>query len=211
MLVPYADDLTMLAARTRYFEANGFGADGGYADAWVDFKLGPIPFPFPNTPQRIDAVKFHDLHHLLTGYDTDTTGEFEISAWEIAAGCKGYTAAWVLNLAGLAGGLFTAPRRVFAAFVRGRRSRTFYGEPYEPLLEGTVGDLRAKHIDASTPRATALDTLLFAASCLAGMAMGLMLLAVIVPLVPVGLLLSRLRRRSATSRVKTATDSAIDR
>ncbi|HSO31503.1 MAG TPA: hypothetical protein VLT33_03275, partial [Labilithrix sp.] len=71
MPVPYPPDLTMRAARALYFENNGFGADGGYGAAWVDFKLGPLPFPFPNTPQRIDAVKFHDLHHVLTGYDTD--------------------------------------------------------------------------------------------------------------------------------------------
>jgi hypothetical protein len=196
MLVSYADDLTMHDARTRYFEANGFGADGGYADAWVDFKLGPIPFPFPNTPQRIDAVKFHDLHHVLTGYDTDIVGEFEISAWEIAAGCKRYAAAWVLNLAGLAGGLFTAPRRVFAAFVRGRRSQTLYARAFDPLLERRVGDLRAECIEPGAARATVLDAALFGGACLAAIAVGIMMMAIVIPLVPVGLVMNWLRRRS---------------
>src|SRR5690348_8708353 len=86
--VRYPDELTMREARDRYFEANRFGADGGYASKWVDIKLGPIPMPFPNTASRVRAVKYHDLHHVLTGYDTDWRGEFEISAWEIAAGCK---------------------------------------------------------------------------------------------------------------------------
>src|SRR5688572_30034252 len=103
MLVDYPENITMREARAMYFQANGFGASGGYDDAWVDFKLGPIPLPFPNTKARIEAVRFHDLHHLLTGYDTDITGEFEISAWEIAAGCKRFPAAWALNLGGMAG------------------------------------------------------------------------------------------------------------
>jgi hypothetical protein len=36
--------LQMREAVKRYFDENGFGADGGYADAWVDFKLGSTPF-----------------------------------------------------------------------------------------------------------------------------------------------------------------------
>lgn len=195
MPVPYHSDLTMLAARTSYFENNRFGADGGYGAAWVDFKVGPVPFPFPNTPQRVVAVKFHDLHHVLTGYDTDFPGELEISAWEIAAGCKRYAAAWTLNLAGLFAGLFVCPKRVFAAFVRGRRSDTLYGEAFEPLLERTVGDLRAERVAAQASPATVIDVLWFALAALAGMVVGLTLLALLVPLVPVGLLVSWKRRR----------------
>ena len=201
MPVPYHSDLTMLAARTRYFENNGFGADGGYGAAWVDFKLGPLPFPFPNTPQRVAAVKFHDLHHVLTGYDTDFPGELEVSAWEIAAGCKGYAAAWVLNLGGLFTGLFVCPRRVFAAFVRGRHSHTLYGETFDPLLERTVGDLREAHVARGAPTATIADGLWFALASLAGMAVGLMLLSLLVPLVPVGLLMNWKRHRAEASDV----------
>lgn len=197
----YHPDLTTLAARTRYFEDNGFGADGGYGAAWVDFKLGPIPFPFPNTPQRVVAVKFHDLHHVLTGYDTDFPGELEMSAWEIAAGCKRYAAAWVLNLGGLFAGLFVCPTRVFAAFVRGRHSDTLYGETFEPLLDRTVGDLRSAHVAAETPSATVTDVLWFALAALAGMVVGLTLLSLLVPLVPVGLLMSWKRYRAQGANV----------
>src|SRR5688572_7376869 len=99
--VHYAETESMSDARAAYFKANGFGADGGYSDAWVDFKLGPVPFPFPNTKARVRAVRYHDLHHVLTGYGTDILGEFEISAWEIGAGCKDFVAAWQLNLGGM--------------------------------------------------------------------------------------------------------------
>ena len=67
---------TLRRARDEYFRVNNFGPNGGYDDAWVDFKLGPIPMPVPNTPSRKRAVRYHDLHHALTGYATDIRGEF---------------------------------------------------------------------------------------------------------------------------------------
>src|SRR5687767_14137680 len=93
--------LTLREGRSEYFRFNNFGNDGGYSSKWVDFKLGPIPFPFPNTPARIEAVKYHDLHHVMTGYQTSFVGELEISAWEIGSGCADKTAAWILNLSGM--------------------------------------------------------------------------------------------------------------
>src|SRR5262245_53782439 len=128
MSVTYPETMTLREARRLYFEANGFGSTGGYDDAWVDFKLGPIPMPFPNTKARVRAVQYHDLNHILTEYGTDIVGEFEIAAWEIAAGCTGFGAAVALNLGGMAGGLFRCPGRTFAAFLRGRQDRTTYGD-----------------------------------------------------------------------------------
>lgn len=199
MLVTYADTMTMREARKVYFDANGFGDTGGYDDVWVDFKLGPIPMPFPNTKGRVRAVRYHDLHHLLTGYDTDIVGELEIAAWEIAAGCKGYGAAWILNLGGIAGGIVRAPRRVFAAFVRGRGERTIYDEDLEHVLDLTVGEARRRFTGdaASTGRATSADVLLFMLAGVAGFVVALVLLALVVPLVPFGLFAHAMRRRAA--------------
>jgi hypothetical protein len=196
MLVPYDPATTMRDARKVYFDANHFGDDGGYGDAWVDFKLGPIPFPFPNTASRVRAVRYHDVHHVLTGYDTNFVGELEISAWEIAAGCKGYAAAWVLNLSGLAGGLLRAPARTFAAFVRGRKSRTAYDEDLEALLDRTVGDLRATFVADHGRRATASDVAAFLVASVAAMVVGTVVFATMVPLAPLGLVMTWLRRRS---------------
>lgn len=198
MQVTYPETMTMREARKLYFEANGFGETGGYDDAWVDFKLGPIPMPFPNTKGRVEAVRYHDLHHLLTGYDTNFLGELEISAWELAAGCKGYGAAWALNLGGIAGGVLRAPRRVFAAFVRGRRDRTIYGEDLERVLDLTVGEARKRFLGSVAPRrATPVDVALFVLATLVGAVVALLLLALVVPLVPFGLLANAMRRRGA--------------
>lgn len=191
------DDLTLEQARDRYFEANGFGKTGGYDDAWVDFSLGPVPFPFPNSPARVKAVRYHDLHHVLTGYATSTVGEFEISGWELGAGCKGMAAAWLLNLGGLAAGLFVAPGRVARAFRRGLRDRSLYGEDYERLLALRVGEARAAFLSETSAHEgwTAREALLLGVTFLTGLVVGLSLFALLLPLAPVGFVTNALRAR----------------
>jgi hypothetical protein len=134
----YADTLTLLAARAAFFEDSGLGANGGYDARWVRVEAKPFPVFFPNTRGRVAAAKLHDLHHVATEYATDWPGEAEIAAWEIAGGCGPYGWAWVLNLSALAVGLVIAPRRVFQAFVRGRRSRNLY---HDAVAESDLGDV----------------------------------------------------------------------
>jgi hypothetical protein len=200
VLVHYPDHLPLRDARRIYFDANHFGEDGGYGAKWVDFKLGKLPFPIPNTAGRVRAVRFHDLHHVLTGYDTTTVGEFEISAWEVAAGCKSFAAAWALNLSGMFAGVLVAPARVFRAFERGRRSRTLYGEVFGPLLDLTVQEARARYVAPDEVQPTrAGDVLGFAMALVAGLAVGLLLAVVVIPLVPVGLIAAGALRRKRGS------------
>ncbi len=197
-ITTYDPDMTMREARAKYFEVNRFGANGGYDDAWVDFKFGPVPFPFPNTAPRVRAVRYHDLHHVLTAYDTDTIGEFEIAAWELGAGCKDFYAAWQLNLGGMVAGALVAPRRTFRAFLRGRRSRSLYGEELDPLLDGTVAAARARTgVDVERPEPTAADVALFAGGLAAGLVVGLALFALVLPIAPFAALALNLRRRAA--------------
>src|SRR5690606_19170971 len=90
--------------------------------------------------------RYHDLHHVVTGYRTDVVGEAEIGPWEVGSGCGGFAAAWVLNLyAMVLGLLWGAPGAVFRAFVRGRRTRNLYGVPFDDaLLDTPLGALRAR-------------------------------------------------------------------
>lgn len=118
-------EMTVAEARAAYFVANELG-DGGYEDRWVRLQAGPVPIFLPNTKARVAAVRLHDIHHPLTGYDTSWTGEAEIGAFEIASGCGRYVAAWILNLQALAIGLQIAPQRTWRAFVRGRRAANLY-------------------------------------------------------------------------------------
>lgn len=57
-------------ARAWLFALGGLGDDGGDGDAWVELKLWRVPLAFPNTEGRRRAVRFHDLHHVLTEYPT---------------------------------------------------------------------------------------------------------------------------------------------
>jgi hypothetical protein len=151
--------------------------------------------PVPNTQSRVRAVGYHDLHHVVTGYDTDTLGEFEISAWEIAAGCRGMAAAWVLNLGGLAAGAIAAPRRTYRAFMRGRRMDTLYGRDLDTLLDRRVDEVRALFSHGDARPISLVDQGLFALAVGAGLVVGSALFALVVPLSPVGIVTLALRKR----------------
>lgn len=158
--------LTLGNARTRYYEINGFGADGGDSLAWVPIKVLGLTLYIPNTEGRRRAVRIHDLHHLVTGYQTDLRGESEIAAWELASGCWQWPAALVLNLAGLGIGAVIAPRRILRAWARGRRTRNLYGERrgIDHLLPRTVEAMRATlGLDRPHPAVRVRDALAVAA------------------------------------------------
>jgi len=159
------ETLSLREARARYFESNGFGRDGGYSKRWVALELGPLRLIFPNTAGRVRAVRRHDLHHVLTGYSTTATGEAEIGAWEIAAGCGRFAAAWALDLWALAYGVAIAPGAMWRAFRRGRRSRSLYrAELDEGLLERPVAEMRRRlGIPERPPPARPSDAAAFAA------------------------------------------------
>jgi hypothetical protein len=179
----YDDSMTLAAARAAFFEDAGLGADGGYGAAWVRVEAKPVPFFFPNTRGRVAAARLHDLHHVATGYAADWPGEAEIAAWEIAGGCGRYVWAWVLNLGAFVVGMVHAPRRVFAAFVSGRRVRNLYhdGFPEARLGEVTVGMLRDR-LGGNTPqpRATRADVAAFAGWCAIALLWHAMLMALAV-------------------------------
>ena len=172
----YDDDALLRDARARYFETNGFGDDGGYAKAWVKVKAGPLRFAFPNSDARRRAVRFHDLHHVVTGYGTDVVGEGEVGAWEIASSCRGFATGLVLNLLVFWMGLLVRAPRIYRAFVRGRHSQnlyqTFDGD-FDGLLARTVGEVRGRlHLDVPTPPAGGSDRLAFGGWSLAAVVVG---------------------------------------
>ncbi len=140
----YPNHLTIHAALQTYFAKYHF-ADGGYNDAYFKIKLGPVFIPLPNTKARVAAVKFHDIHHILTEYPATWKGEVQIAAWELAAGCGRFFAAWFLNFGSLGIGLLLYPKTLFKAFMMGRHVKTnlYNGYAYnESLLSKTVGEMR---------------------------------------------------------------------
>lgn len=156
-------ELTLREARDRYFALNNFGDDGGYGDKWVKIEFGPLPIFFPNIASRARAVRYHDLHHILNGYGTTLAGEAEIAAWEVATGELPNPAAWFLDLGGFAYGLLLCPRRLYRAFLRGRRSRSLYQTPLtDEVLSRRVSEVRrALKLNQEPPAARLSDRMAF--------------------------------------------------
>ena len=155
----YDPELTLREARTLYFALNNFGDDGGYNDKWVKIKFGPLPIFFPNISSRASAARYHDLHHILNEYETTLKGEAEIAAWEVATGELPNLSGWFLDLGGFAYGLLLCPRKLYRAFLRGRRSKSLYPLPFtEELLSRKVGEVReALNLNQGTAAARPAD------------------------------------------------------
>ncbi|HSA56612.1 MAG TPA: hypothetical protein VLE53_12965 [Gemmatimonadaceae bacterium] len=119
--------MTVGDALTRHYAAHGLPADGGESAPWFRVRIGPVGVRLPNPPARQRAVFFHDVNHVLTGYDTTfSRGEMVIAGFEVGNGCGAYWIAWYINLGMFALGLIVCPREMFRAFVRGRRAASIY-------------------------------------------------------------------------------------
>ncbi len=158
------DAVPMREALRLHLAENGFPPDGGLSEKWAVVRVGPIPVGIPNIAARRRATPIHDLNHLVSGYGHDALGEAENAAWELGGGCKNYAAAWVLNCGALGlGG--ASPKRVFAAYVRGRRSSNLYGLEVENMMDLPVSTVRSLlGLDESHHDATFGDLLCFTAT-----------------------------------------------
>lgn len=141
----YKDDTLIKDALNQLFNRFKIPQDA-YTAKYFSISVGRFPIYLPNIPSRIKVAKFHDIHHVLTGYPANWRGEAEIGAWEIASGCQNYFVAWFLNFGAVFVGLFMHPVAVLKAFKRGRNTQTnlYHNFEYEPLLTMTVKELRAK-------------------------------------------------------------------
>lgn len=134
---------TVREAFERYLAINGFST-ATYTAPTVDIPIGPLTVPLPNTKGRQAIVRWHDLHHVVTGYGTDLVGEAEIGAWELRAGCTSL-AAYVYNGMAAATGLVIAPLRTLRAFRDAAGCTTLYRLEldFDEALARSVGELRA--------------------------------------------------------------------
>jgi hypothetical protein len=152
-----------------------------------------------NSRGRRRAVRFHDLHHVLTGYRTTFRGECEIGGWELSSGCADHWAAWFLNLGVFGAGMLCAPLDVWRAFQRGRDSGNLYRATFDDaLLARRLGDVRGQlRLGEKTKRAGIGDLSAFAAWSLVGVPFFLALILSSPITLPVLAIWSRLARRHA--------------
>lgn len=139
---------TVRQALKRHYRQAGLPHDGGIGRR----RWAPLPVAWlklPNFAWRRRALPVHDLHHVLLGYPCTPVGEFQMAAWEFAAGRFPHplATAFCLPLIGL--GAVVQPRRSFAAFVLGRASQTLYARGLTPaVLDSPVESLRQSILPA---------------------------------------------------------------
>ncbi len=141
----YDENLTVRDGVAQLFRRFGF-RDDAYTAKWFAIMIGKLPVYLPNIPSRRVVARYHDVHHVLTGYPANWKGEAEIGAWEIATGCRTHAVAWFLNAGAALVGLLLWPRAVWKAWQRGRRTKTnlYHDFDYDSILSLKISDLREK-------------------------------------------------------------------
>jgi len=131
---------TVRAGRDHYLAENSLSTDS-YTARRFPIYVGSRPIYLPNP----GYLPWHDLHHVVTGYQTGLVGEAEISAYELRSGC-GSLFIVILCIGAMLIAMFVAPLRVVRAWRTARGARNLYRceIAYDSLLEMTVGDLRIK-------------------------------------------------------------------
>src|SRR6476620_1487986 len=110
-----------------FYRKIGFGEVVGRRSRAVKVYTGCMLVPLPDIETRRRFLKYHDLHHLVTGYSVGRIGEGEVSAWELGTGSAFVSPLLgVMNLIALSTGLVLEPRRMWRAFLRGCASRNLY-------------------------------------------------------------------------------------
>jgi hypothetical protein len=109
-----------------FYEKSGFDLETGNRPAFVEVFVGCMLIPLPNVETRRKYIKYHDLHHIITGYDATQLGEGEVSAWELGTGSMLYPILMFMNLIAISTALAINPKRVFRAYLLGCKSRNLY-------------------------------------------------------------------------------------
>ena len=142
---PLPAHLSVREALEVYLNENGFTEEEYDLDV-VRVTFWGLTFSLPNPPSRKLAVRFHDLHHIMTGYGTDPVGEGEISAWELRKGIRVFGVyVQVIIFFGTLLGFIHSPRKIWSAWSASKSSIRLplaSQERYEHLLTLNLGELR---------------------------------------------------------------------
>ena len=133
--------VTSRDALCSFFEARGIKPRDESFEEWFRHDWARIAIFGRRVPVKpIYGLKrtlvLHDLHHLLTGYDTSWTGELEVAAWELGSGgCGSHFLFWYNRILYTLLVWWLAPRRAAALASRARPpDRAVPGSP------GAIGE-----------------------------------------------------------------------
>jgi len=142
------------------YQKHGFGEQLGRGPRTVGVYTGCMLVPLPNIETRRRFLKYHDLHHLVTGYSVERIGEGEISAWELGTGSAFVSPMLgIMNLIALSTGLFPERKRMWRAFKRGCASRNLYAADVREAVDaGRWLDVAALRSEVLEVRASSGST-----------------------------------------------------
>lgn len=121
-------------------------------ERWAYMTLRGCRIPVKPLYGYKPVVVVHDVHHLLTGYDTTWTGEFEVAAWELGSGdCDRYLLMWVNRLLTLLMGLLFGHDETRRAFRRGKSERSLHAFECRSILACNVDELRIYSMGGARP------------------------------------------------------------
>jgi len=127
----------------RHLIKDGYTLEAFYDHDWTYISVAGRQVPFLPVFGAKDALVLHDVHHMITGYETDFRGESEIAAWELASGgCAEHYVFWPDRIAAACLGLLFAPIRTLRAFRTGRQQRNLYRLDPRVLLTMELGSLK---------------------------------------------------------------------
>ena len=152
-----APALPLEAELADFYRRAGFGEVVGARPCTVKVYTGCLLVPLPNIEARHTYLKYHDLHHLITGYSVGRIGEGEVSAWELGTGSMFVSPTLgVMNLIALSTGLVLKRQRMWTAFKRGCASRNLYPARVRQRVDAgdwrDVAALRSTFLETSPPR-----------------------------------------------------------
>jgi hypothetical protein len=150
--------MTLEDELSAFYKKCGFGEVIGARPCTVPVYTGCLLVPMPNIEARQRYLKYHDLHHLVTGYSVGRIGEGEVSAWELGTRSLFVSPALgMMNLIALSTGLVLKPKRMWRAFRRGRQSRNLYPAKVRADIDAgrwpDIETLRRDILEVKTSRA----------------------------------------------------------
>lgn len=86
--------MTLEAELKEFYQRHSFGDALGLRTRTVSVYTGCMLVPLPNIETRRKFLKYHDIHHLITGYSVGRIGEGEVSAWELGTGSVWVSPTW---------------------------------------------------------------------------------------------------------------------
>lgn len=129
--------MTLKDELAAFYRRCGFAETADRQACTVPVYTGCLLVPLPNIETRHRYLKYHDLHHIVTGYSTGRIGEGEVSAWELGTGSMlNSPLLGTMNLIALSTGLVLEPKRMWRAFRRGCRSRNLYPQAMRTQIDG---------------------------------------------------------------------------